>query len=58
MYHVDLEYMLTEVVMHRKDENTWGQQVIETALQYANHQWVATEENVLHGHEIYRKAAF
>jgi len=50
--------MLTEVVMHRKDENTWGQQVIETALQYANHQWVATEENVLHGHEIYRKAAF
>lgn len=30
-------------------ENTWGQQVIETALQYANHEWKATERNVLHG---------
>lgn len=29
--------------------NTWGRQVIETALQYANHQWIATERNVLHG---------
>lgn len=32
-----------------KIENTWGQQVIETALQYANHEWTATEQNVLHG---------
>ena len=30
-------------------DNTWGRQVIETALQYANHQWIATERNVLHG---------
>ncbi len=29
--------------------NTWGQQVIETALQYANHEWIATDRNVLHG---------
>ena len=31
------------------DNNTWGKRVIEMALQYANHQWVATEGNVLHG---------
>ena len=30
-------------------DNTWGRQVIETALQYANHEWIATERNVLHG---------
>ena len=30
-------------------DNTWGQQVIETALQYANYEWIATEKNVLHG---------
>ena len=29
--------------------NTWGQQVVATALQYANHEWTATERNVLHG---------
>lgn len=29
-------------------DKTWGQQVIATALQYANHEWIATEENVLH----------
>lgn len=29
--------------------NTWGRQVIEIALQYANHEWTATERNVLHG---------
>ncbi|MBP3616781.1 MAG: hypothetical protein J6J38_01970 [Lachnospiraceae bacterium] len=32
-----------------KTDNTWGIQVIETALQYANHEWTATEHNVLHG---------
>lgn len=30
-------------------DNTWGRKVIETALQYANHEWNATERNVLHG---------
>ena len=30
-------------------KNLWGRQVIETALQYANYQWTATERNVLHG---------
>ena len=30
-------------------DNTWGQQVIETAIQFANHQWTATERNMLHG---------
>ena len=29
-------------------DNRWGKQVIKTALQYANHQWIATERNVLH----------
>ncbi len=33
----------------RNTDNTWGQKVIETALQYANHEWTATEQNVLHG---------
>ncbi len=33
----------------RNTDNTWGQQVIELALQYANHEWTATEQNVLHG---------
>lgn len=28
---------------------TWGQQVVETALLYANHEWTATDRNVLHG---------
>lgn len=32
-------------------DNTWGQKVIETALQYANHEWTATERNVLHGND-------
>ncbi len=30
-------------------DNIWGRQVIENALQYANHEWIATERNVLHG---------
>ncbi len=30
-------------------DNTWGQQVIATALKYANYEWTATEQNVLHG---------
>lgn len=30
-------------------DNTWGKQVIEKALLYANHQWYATEKNVKHG---------
>ena len=29
--------------------NTWGRQVIKTALQYANHVLTSTERNVLHG---------
>ncbi len=33
-------------------DNTWGQQVIETALQYANHEWNATERNMLHGTDL------
>lgn len=33
----------------RNTNNTWGQKVIETALQYANHEWTATERSVLHG---------
>ena len=32
-----------------KTDNTWGQQVIATALQYANYEWTATDRNVLHG---------
>ena len=32
-------------------ENTWGRQVIEIALQYANHQWIATDRNILHGND-------
>jgi len=31
------------------DNNTWGKQVIEKALEYANYEWTATEANVLHG---------
>ena len=30
-------------------EHDWSQKVIETALQYANFEWTATERNVLHG---------
>lgn len=30
-------------------DNTWVRQVIETALQYANHEWSATDRNILHG---------
>lgn len=29
--------------------NSWGTEVIERALEYANHEWYATEKNVLHG---------
>ena len=31
------------------NNNTWGKQVIEKALTYANYKWTASEENVLHG---------
>ena len=30
-------------------DNTLGKQVVKTALQYANYEWTATEQNVLHG---------
>ncbi len=33
-------------------DNIWGRQVISTALQYANHEWTATERNVLHGFDL------
>lgn len=29
--------------------NAWGRKVIEKALEYANHKWIAHPENVLHG---------
>ena len=31
------------------DLREWGQQVIEVALEYANFEWFATEQNVMHG---------
>ena len=31
------------------NNNTWGKQVIEKALEYANYKWTASEANVLHG---------
>lgn len=31
------------------DKNCWGKEVIEKALRYANHEWYATEKNVMHG---------
>jgi len=31
------------------DNNTWGKQIIEKALEYANYKWIASEANVLHG---------
>jgi len=34
------------------NSNTWGKQVIEKALEYANYKWTATEANVLHGTDI------
>ena len=30
-------------------QNAWGKKVIEKALAYANHQWTAHAQNVLHG---------
>lgn len=30
-------------------DNIWGQKVVEKALEYANHEWQATEKNVKHG---------
>ena len=30
-------------------DNTLGKQVVKTALQYANYEWTATDQNVLHG---------
>lgn len=32
--------------------NAWGKGVIEIARQYANHQWTAAEQNVLHGSDL------
>lgn len=31
------------------DGNAWGRKVIEKALEYADHKWIAHPENVLHG---------
>lgn len=31
------------------DLREWGQQVIEVALEYANFEWIATEQNIMHG---------
>lgn len=31
------------------DGNAWGRKVIEKALEYADHEWIARPENVLHG---------
>lgn len=31
------------------DTNSWGRQVIEKALEYANYEWTPTQANVLHG---------
>jgi hypothetical protein len=31
------------------NNNTWGRQVIEKALEYANYKWTASEKNVMHG---------
>ena len=30
------------------NNNIWGKQVIEKALEYANYKWTASEANVLH----------
>jgi len=30
-------------------DNSWGETVVKKALQYANHVWIASEQNVLHG---------
>ncbi len=32
-----------------KNLNTWGNQVVEKALEYANFEWKASEKNVMHG---------
>lgn len=34
------------------DENAWGREVIAKALQYVNHEWYATDKNVLHGLDV------
>lgn len=33
--------------------NTWGTEVIDIALTYANHEWYAAEKNVKHGFDSY-----
>lgn len=33
--------------------NTWGTEVIDIALTYANHEWYAAENNVKHGLDLY-----
>lgn len=32
-------------------ESAWGKSVIEKALEYANHEWIAEEKNILHGND-------
>lgn len=33
--------------------NEWGLEVVKSALKYANHEWYATEKNVMHGFDSY-----
>jgi hypothetical protein len=35
------------------DNDVWGMEVIENALKYANHEWYATQKNVMHGFDSY-----
>ena len=35
------------------DNNAWGKQVVEKALLYADHEWIPTEKNVMHGIDEY-----
>lgn len=36
----------------KSHENIFGRNVIEKALSYANHEWYATEKNVMHGVDV------
>jgi hypothetical protein len=31
------------------ENNAWGKQVVEKALMYADHEWIPTDKNVMHG---------
>lgn len=43
-------YSYTIITAHKdKSINTWGQKVIQKALEYANYEWYPTEKNVMHG---------